>query len=369
MEGSWSGIGSFSASYVGVDRLGSIPGGAKLFAWGDEVTVTGNDKIKFATYLRDGESGIDYGMNRYYGSGVGRFLTADWYWGSVKAGDPQSWNRYSYLSGDPINGSDPMGLCPVLEGGIGMGGPVSSNPAFNSLAKGIGADQAYPYSNGKWQDLEEVGYQGAFGSSNATEVAALGIAATQAEGGSETGIFYSGAATAASVAVNDVPGLGANLDYVVYLSPGFAPGVGPILGNVATYVFYNRFGIDVALGGGGLQELIEDSLVNPSVHIIPYSCGHTDFACIAQAAAPVIDAVKGTPCKHSVTITGTPRALHGVDWSDPQYLLELVTLESSIAASETGGDLSGTVVSDITGDVSVDMITTTITYPPATPQD
>jgi RHS repeat-associated protein len=123
MEGSWNGIGSFSASYVGVDRLGSIPGGAKLFAWGEEVTVTGNDKIKFATYLRDGDSGIDYGMNRYYGSGVGRFLSVDRSWRSVGTFSPQTWNRYSYVVGDPANADDPDGLLTLIIGGFGDGNP------------------------------------------------------------------------------------------------------------------------------------------------------------------------------------------------------------------------------------------------------
>jgi hypothetical protein len=30
-------------------------GGKSLYPWGEEVTATANDKIKFATYLRDGE--------------------------------------------------------------------------------------------------------------------------------------------------------------------------------------------------------------------------------------------------------------------------------------------------------------------------
>jgi RHS repeat-associated protein len=115
MEGSWSGIGSFSASYVGVDRLGSMPGGAKLFAWGEEVTVTGNDKVKFATYLRDGESGIDYAHNRYYTSTLGRFLSPDPYkannGGSSDPGNPQSWNRDAYVGNDSVNRFDPGGTC------------------------------------------------------------------------------------------------------------------------------------------------------------------------------------------------------------------------------------------------------------------
>jgi RHS repeat-associated protein len=74
-EGSYG--STLSLSYATADRLGSMPGGAKLDPYGQEISATANDKVKFATYLRDGESGIDYAMNRYYAAGRGRFLTAD----------------------------------------------------------------------------------------------------------------------------------------------------------------------------------------------------------------------------------------------------------------------------------------------------
>jgi RHS repeat-associated protein len=102
---------NFSPNYVGVDRLGSIPGGKSLYPWGEEVTATANDKIKFATYLRDGESGIDYAMNRYYSSPTGRFLTPDQALSSNALYLTGNWNRYSYVGGDPINKTDPSGFC------------------------------------------------------------------------------------------------------------------------------------------------------------------------------------------------------------------------------------------------------------------
>jgi hypothetical protein len=52
-------------------------------------------------------------MNRYYSSQWGRFLSPDPYGGSVKLGSPQTWNRYAYVNGDPINGNDPFGLCTI----------------------------------------------------------------------------------------------------------------------------------------------------------------------------------------------------------------------------------------------------------------
>jgi RHS repeat-associated protein len=74
---------------------------------------------KFATYYRDGTTGLDYAKNRYYSSILGRFMTADPYMatasGANNPADPGSWNRYAYAGNDPVNFSDPSGLfygCP-----------------------------------------------------------------------------------------------------------------------------------------------------------------------------------------------------------------------------------------------------------------
>ena len=64
----------------------------------------------FATYYRDGSTGLDYARNRYYAPTAGRFLTADPYMASGGAANPGSWNRYAYVEGDPINFVDPPGL-------------------------------------------------------------------------------------------------------------------------------------------------------------------------------------------------------------------------------------------------------------------
>jgi RHS repeat-associated protein len=52
--------------------------------------------------------------NRYYSNAYGRFMTPDPYkgisGGSGDPGDPQSWNRYAYTLGDPVNRGDPMGM-------------------------------------------------------------------------------------------------------------------------------------------------------------------------------------------------------------------------------------------------------------------
>ena len=53
---------------------------------------------------------LDYAVNRHYSSGLGRFLQTDPYGGSARIDGPQSWNRYAYVEGDPMNLFDPEGL-------------------------------------------------------------------------------------------------------------------------------------------------------------------------------------------------------------------------------------------------------------------
>jgi RHS repeat-associated protein len=98
---------------VVVDRLGSVvSGGRKYLPYGEERAPTANGQDNFATYYRD-LNGLDYAEQRYYSSQMGRFLTPDPYVATTKSvnnpADPQSWNRYAYVLGDPINFHDPTG--------------------------------------------------------------------------------------------------------------------------------------------------------------------------------------------------------------------------------------------------------------------
>jgi len=96
---------------VTLDRLGSNrAGGSRYFPYGEEQQVTAQDRDKFATYYRDGNTGLDYAQNRYYASTLGRFTSPDPYKASGGPSDPRSWNRYTYVQGDPVNLNDPTGL-------------------------------------------------------------------------------------------------------------------------------------------------------------------------------------------------------------------------------------------------------------------
>jgi RHS repeat-associated protein len=116
---------------VTTDRLGSVRawnGSTRTqYPYGVEYTVTANDREKYATYTRDSVTGLDYAMNRYYTSQWGRFLSPDPPAAAPNWGSPQTWNRYSYVVGDPINGNDPFGLCTVNFSSALTGPPNACN--------------------------------------------------------------------------------------------------------------------------------------------------------------------------------------------------------------------------------------------------
>ncbi|QOY91372.1 RHS repeat-associated core domain-containing protein [Paludibaculum fermentans] len=93
------------------DRLGSpdfVHG--RVYPYGEvSGSVTEDQDETFTTYKRDVYTGLDYAQNRYYASGWGRFATADPYRASGGPASPQSWNRYAYVEGDPVNFGDPAG--------------------------------------------------------------------------------------------------------------------------------------------------------------------------------------------------------------------------------------------------------------------
>jgi RHS repeat-associated protein len=59
---------------------------------------------------RDSESGLDYFLARYYSSAQGRFTSPDEPFADQDAGDPQSWNLYSYAGNSPLFFVDQSGL-------------------------------------------------------------------------------------------------------------------------------------------------------------------------------------------------------------------------------------------------------------------
>lgn len=117
----------------------------------------------FTTYERQ-MTGSDYARARFYRSDHGRFASPDPYRGSYRQGDPQSLNRYIYVTNDPINRSDPSGLvtCTTTwdeEGGAhtngyddsgdtGPGGPPLELPSEGGGGGGVTPVDPWPAFTG-----------------------------------------------------------------------------------------------------------------------------------------------------------------------------------------------------------------------------
>lgn len=65
---------------------------------------------KYALTERDEASGLDHTWWRKLENQVGRWTSPDPYKGSASLDDPQSFNRYAYVTNDPMNYADPTGL-------------------------------------------------------------------------------------------------------------------------------------------------------------------------------------------------------------------------------------------------------------------
>src|SRR5439155_5066545 len=104
---------------VVLDRLASVVRGENVggylsgyYPYGEQKGASNVLPDKFATYLRDDYTGLDYAHNRYYSSTLGRFTTPDPFGASARLASPGSWNRYAYVTDDPVNHNDPSGLDP-----------------------------------------------------------------------------------------------------------------------------------------------------------------------------------------------------------------------------------------------------------------
>jgi RHS repeat-associated protein len=112
----------------------------------------GRGVLRFATYTRDVGYGLDYAQQRYYASTWGRFATADPYEASGRPNEPQSWNRYTYTLGGPVNYNDPEGLDIDVTYGSVPAGSCGARFASEVLARtnyGLNAQGAHALFNSK----------------------------------------------------------------------------------------------------------------------------------------------------------------------------------------------------------------------------
>jgi RHS repeat-associated protein len=190
-----------------VDRVGSAAGGTGYTAYGVERVLSANDADKFATYYRDAKTGLDYAVNRYYWSGLGRFLTADPYVATAESAsnpaDPQSWNRYAYVQGDPISYNDPDGLKPAILDRAwqwlkGLVDPEAS-PRPGAIPYPISTYEEYVYDEevNNWKSPLTVRLREMVRTGEATDCQALAMFASEmAERATDTELGYGGSSGA-----------------------------------------------------------------------------------------------------------------------------------------------------------------------------
>jgi len=104
-----------TGSLANVKRHDYLPFGEELFApAGGRSPALGyvsGDGVRqqFTQKERDLETGLDYFGARYYSATQGRFTSVDPLMASAVAVDPQSWNRYAYVSNNPLRFVDDDG--------------------------------------------------------------------------------------------------------------------------------------------------------------------------------------------------------------------------------------------------------------------
>jgi RHS repeat-associated protein len=203
--------------FVAVDRLGSVRTSSYL-PYGEEISATANGTVKFATYTRDASTGLDYADQRYYTSTFGRFMSADPSHLNIGLDNSESWNKYLYVLGDPINGMDPGGLCDVLLGGITQ----SKSQVTTDWANTVGAISAFGYAGGTIPSgILSVAAQGLGVQTGATITALQAINLAAAGSGPINIIAFSGGAQAFTSAYNLLsPSIQARIASITYVDPG-----------------------------------------------------------------------------------------------------------------------------------------------------
>ena len=113
-------FGGERAVAPGAGSSAGTPQGVRHPFGSERVVAAGSgNAYKFTGKERDPESALDYFAAWYYGSSLGRFMSADPLGGHLE--DPQSLNRYAYVRNNPINLTDPTGLDFWLKGGDACG--------------------------------------------------------------------------------------------------------------------------------------------------------------------------------------------------------------------------------------------------------
>lgn len=99
---------------------GAISAGTGLRSTGQGYRLDKSIRHSYATTEEDPSSGLQHTWFRKLETYAGRWSSADPYIGAMSIADPQTFNKYAYVRGDPVNYIDPTGLmmqiCGLIDG-------------------------------------------------------------------------------------------------------------------------------------------------------------------------------------------------------------------------------------------------------------
>lgn len=221
---------------------------------------------------------------------VCRWLAPDPYAGSYDLSTPQSFNRYAYVTSNPLAYTDVTGTCDVVVGGINQTPGTANTTIEQTFASSIGGIAVFPYANGNFPSgLANIISQATQGQ-NANTTTVINAIETAAEDPGPINVFtFSGGAQAFATALNALPGnVAGRIQNVTYISPGSITGL-PSGTGMTTQVS----------GTGLLDETITGFSDLFNFDSFPYSvntnCGH-DANCELLVEWPFLTTLSGNPC-------------------------------------------------------------------------
>jgi len=132
-------VARYDYAWLGQEIPAGVGGPTNFWAASDSVNQ------KFTGYERDGETSLDFAQARYMSSGLGRFMSSDPGNAGADFANPQSWNAYAYVLGNPLGNVDPSGMdCEDVPGGgtcvsLGLIQITVRNPCWWSIFCGGGS--------------------------------------------------------------------------------------------------------------------------------------------------------------------------------------------------------------------------------------
>ena len=137
--------GSLAAT---VNSTGGILATNLFTPYGQWMNSGAGDAYSWTGLYQDTEYSGDAAWYRNYSTRQARWLTPDPYNGSYDLYDPQSFNRYMYVSGNPLGFTDPSGMALGIVNGVGGSVCTGAGDYLESLGYGSGGSVSTGLSGG-----------------------------------------------------------------------------------------------------------------------------------------------------------------------------------------------------------------------------